>query len=284
MAKSIHTLVPDIYKVITGEIKATPEQTEDLGKRMGSMIASRLGSNSEPRVGALRMSALGTKCQRKLWYAVNHPESAEPLAPHTYQKFLMGDIAEVETLWAAEVAGHDIQLPQAEVVIHGVKGHIDAIIDGVLVDVKTANSRGFLKFKNHELAHNDPFGYTTQLNLYLEALQETQELKVRGEYAFLAVDKELGHIVLDKYRADKSRDYRALVSDAISSVGRDAPPPRGFSSVPDGKSGNMKLCMECKYCPHKKQCWPGMRTYVYSTGPEYLVTVAKEPRVAEEKN
>jgi hypothetical protein len=43
-------------------------------------------------------------------------------------------------------------------------GHQDAIIDGVLVDCKSASGVGFDKFKYNKLAEDDPFGYVAQLS------------------------------------------------------------------------------------------------------------------------
>ncbi len=61
------------------------------------------------------------------------------------------------------------------------------------------------------------------------------------------------------------------------------PPNRGFMAEPDGKSGNMQLCMECRYCEYKHTCWPGLRTFLYSGGPRFLTKVVKEPDVPEVK-
>lgn len=55
-----------------------------------------------------------------------------------------------------------------------------------------------------------------------------------------------------------------------------------LSSVPASKtSKNKKLCTSCSYCNFKKQCWPEMRTFMYASGPEFLVEVVDVPRVME---
>jgi len=57
--------------------------------------------------------------------------------------------------------------------------------------------------------------------------------------------------------------------------------------VPEGKSGNMKLGVNCSYCPHKVTCWDdanngdGLRLFLYSNGPMWLTEVQKEPKVQE---
>ena len=58
-------------------------------------------------------------------------------------------------------------------------------------------------------------------------------------------------------------------------------PERGFSDVPDGKSGNLKLGVGCSYCAYKHHCWPDLRTFIYSTGPRFLTRVTRLPNVPE---
>jgi hypothetical protein len=45
----------------------------------------------------------------------------------------------------------------------------------------------------------------------------------------------------------------------------------------EGQSGNRKLSTNCSYCDYKKECWPGLRTFIYSKGPVYLTKVEREP-------
>ena len=59
------------------------------------------------------------------------------------------------------------------------------------------------------------------------------------------------------------------------------PPEQCYEPKPDGKSGNMKLDIGCSYCAYKKSCWPGLRAFLYSTGPRFLTEVVNEPKVQE---
>src|SRR5690606_19057418 len=120
----------------------------------------------------LRVSNLGTPCDRRLWFSINHPELAEPLEPHTRLKFLLGDVWEAVLLFLAKIAGHRVEGQQDEISLHGVLGHRDAVIDGTIVDVKSASSFSFDKFENHLKPEDDSFGYLTQINSYLEAAQD----------------------------------------------------------------------------------------------------------------
>jgi hypothetical protein len=39
--------------------------------------------------------------------------------------------------------------------------------------------------------------------------------------------------------------------------------------------------VQCSYCEYKKTCWPEMRTFLYSYGPEFLIKVKNKPKVKE---
>lgn len=224
------------------------------------------------------MSNLGTKCLRKLWYSVNKPEAAESLRPEVRLKFLYGDIIETVILWLAKLAGHEVKGEQDELQIRGVKGHRDAVIDGTTVDVKSASTYSFKKFEEGLTPQTDAFGYLDQLGAYEYASPSST-----GLAAFVAVDKTLGHIVVDKHEGLADKDYDKFVEERKAIVAQDVPPQRGYFDEPDGKSGNRKLAMECSYCQFKSECWPDLRTFLYSNGPRYLTTVKKEPDVPEVK-
>lgn len=275
--KSISTLVPDMYAALEkGEIKIDAE-------KLAKMIAARL---QQVKGGpALRMSNIGEDCERKLWYNHNMPGAAEPLPGHTLLKLLIGDIHEEVVLSIAEqTPGHTVTGRQDEVTLEGVIGHRDAIIDGVLVDVKSANSRGMDKFRNHAVEVDDPFGYMAQLTAYLDASQD--DVQVRNEAAFLASDKELGHLVLDKYKK-KTIDWKALVTRLRGILAEPRPPQRKYAAVPEGSSGNMKIPMKCSYCQYKNECYKdanegaGLRKYIYAKGPVWLTKIIREPNVKE---
>lgn len=269
--KRIDTLVEDIGRVLTDPPDITEEQTWGLANSLATVVSQKLAKSETP--AALRMSNLGTKCLRKLWYTVNTPQAAEPLRPEARLKFLYGDIIETLVLWLAKLAGHDVTGEQTELDINGVKGHRDAIVDGVLVDVKSASTYSFGKFKEHLKPETDAFGYLDQLGSYAHAGGQS-------EAAFIAVDKSLGHIVVDKHDVGQ-KDYSRFVDERKKVVAQPEPPKREYFDEVDGKSGNRKLGMECGYCPFKKSCWPGLRTFIYSNGPRYFTEIRREPDVPE---
>lgn len=276
----LNTLVDDVYALFGSGKEPDPKDLDELGKAMATHISNAF-KKREPK-GELRASTLGTPCQRKLWYSVNKPEVAEDPQPWAKMKFLYGHLIEELALFLISEAGHKVERRQEEVDVGGIKGHLDAVVDGVVVDVKSANSRGMGKFYNNGLLDDDPFGYLTQINFYKEGLNDDPTVSEGGTVAFIAVDKELGHIVLDEYKAN-TEAILPKVEQAIAVTSSDDLPPRGYFSEPDGKSGNQMLCMECKYCPFKHECWPGLRTFKYANGPRYLTRVVKVPDVEEIK-
>jgi hypothetical protein len=162
-----------------------------------------------------------------------------------------------------------------------VKGHIDGIIDGRLVDCKSASTYAFEKFKEHRLASDDPFGYIDQLGFYLDGANDRLVDKDVG--SFLAIDKTLGNITLDTY-AKPNKDYAIVVEQKKEMLAQPEPPERAFQDQPFQKSGNKKLGVACSYCPFKFKCWPGLRVFQYANKPVFLTHVAREPKVSEVTN
>lgn len=275
--KHISSLVDDINALLVTPTEVDKDEAEEFGREVAEVVTTALKGDSGPP--SLRMSNLGTPCRRKLWYTVRAPQTAEPLPAHVRLKFLYGHLLESILLFFAKISGHEVRGRQDEVSIGGVKGHRDAVIERRTVDVKSATTHSFKKFKEHGLRDNDPFGYIDQVNAYrYAALKDGEDLD--DKVSFLAVDKQLGNLCLDTYEANDT-DYEALVDELKEMVTGDKPPKRFYSDVPEGKSGNRKLDVNCSYCPFKKTCWPDLRTFIYSNGPVFLTHVEREPNVPE---
>lgn len=282
MTKSIHTLVPDIYAVIEGNGGWDETISRHCAEGMQDIFNGRLATERTSREPTLRLSALGSPCRRKLWYGINEPDGGEDLPPSTLLKFLYGDLLEQLLISLAIAAGHDVQGLQSTLEVGGIKGHRDCVIDGITVDVKSASSYSFNKFKEGNLRSDDPFGYVSQLSSYVYAGRSDEVESHPSLGAFLVIDKTLGHLCLDMYDFGPELDRKeAEVEKIKEQMAQPTPPDRAFDPVPDGKSGNMKLSTVCSYCSFKEKCYPGMRTFLYSTGPRYLTNVAKLPNVTE---
>ena len=105
-------------------------------------------------------------------------------------------------------------------------------------------------------------------------------MSVRQDGDYERRSETLGKIVLDKHeRSDV--DYKEKVDAKRKMLAENRPPPRAFADVPHQKSGNRKLGVVCSYCPFKRSCWPGLRTFLYSDGPTYLTHVDRVPEVRE---
>lgn len=261
-------LVNDIYRVLTGSVRPPAAEVEAFGKRLAEYLVSRLSKPSDDP--SLRLSNVGTPCDRKLWYTIRCPELGEKLSGATRLKFLYGDIIELLVTFLARAAGHDVTDEQKEVYVDDIPGHMDGRIDGHVVDVKSSSTNGMGKFSvGGGLYSDDPFGYLTQLGSYATAEDVP-------EASFLAVDKQHGDIVIDTYKVDKEKVY-ARITQAKEAIRSDTPPERFYSDLPDGQSGNRKLDVACSYCPFKWDCWPGLRGFAYSKRPVYLTSVRRRP-------
>jgi len=278
--KSIDDLVQDIYALFEQPHECNEDNVRQFAESLANVVRSRLAEDRDNQAPTLRVSNIG-KPDRQQWYDHNGGER-EKLPPWARIKFLYGDIIEATMLFLAKEAGHQVDSEQVEVEINGVIGHNDAVIDGHVVDVKSASTYAFQKFKNGTLSEDDPFGYMDQLAGYSLGLGGLPG-------AFLAVDKTLGHVALMKVPLD---ELQALnIPDRIEHIraviNSPEPPERCYETVPDGKSGNEKLAVGCNYCSHKFTCWAdandglGLRTFIYADGPRHLTNVVKEPQVME---
>ena len=282
--KSIYTLVEDIYKLMdTKEVAPDvnlDEEIELFGESMKEIMRKEFTPQQRDN-RKLRLSAIG-KPDRQLWSSVNDLER-EKLKPHTYIKFMYGHMIEEMLLLLIRLAGHKVTDEQKVCEVEGVKGHMDARVDGRLIDIKSTSTFGFKKFKDGTLAFDDPFGYIAQIKAYAHAEGDTK-------YGWLAIDKQNGHLTYLEYdETDKNADVYDFISYDIAErvrnvkkiVEQPTPPTLCYESVPDGKSGNEKLATGCSYCDYKKHCYPELRTFLYSTGPRFLTKVVNPPKVIE---
>ena len=283
---STDTLVSDIYRMI--DTKEIPEGVpveqviNDFGENVKEILRNNITEHEFDK-RKLRMSNIGKK-DRQLWYSYNGYEG-EKLLPHTRIKFLYGHLIEEMVLALTKLAGHDVTHEQKQVEVDGIKGSMDCKIDGVLTDVKSASSYGFKKFKDGSLVNDDPFGYIDQIKGYAHAEGTT-------DIGWLVMDKTNGHLTYLKYdMADESQWYWSKLNffsipERIKNIKKvvesDTPPERCYETIPDGKSGNMKLPVGCSYCAYKHDCWgEDLRTFLYSNGPRYLTQVVHLPNVIE---
>lgn len=277
--KSIHTLIPDIYKLVGGPSGwFTPELARDLGVEIALRMQDSLGS--EKSAPTLRLSQMGPRCPKALWHSIHTPELAEELPPWAKIKYTYGHTLEAMVIALAKAAGHEVTGEQDELVVDGVKGHRDCVIDGCLCDVKSSAGYYFKKFKDGSIEVSDTFGYLDQLDGYLVGSAEDDLVRVKDKGYLLAIDKHLGHLVL--YEHNHTHARKAHIHERValykSIVARDTPPECTCEQVPDGKSGNLALGVNASYSAFKHVCFPQLRTFLYSDGPRHLSRVVKRPQ------
>lgn len=295
-------LVPDIYdllsKVASGNTKdLSPELLADFGAKIAVKVQAALtGKNKQRKPKTLYMSEVGKPCKRQLWYEVNKDsvtglkESKEQLLPSTLIKFIYGDILEELVLLLARASGHEVTDEQKECEIplpNGwvLRGRMDAKIDGEIVDVKSASSQSFERFRKGLQPNDDHFGYIRQLQSYNDAEGVAPGITT----SFIAIDKQHGHIVRDPHEAVLNVLSNTEKAELIDTLESKVPPDKGFAAVPTSY-GNSALCTECSYCAWKFECWKdanggkGVRTFIYSKKPVHMVNIKTVPNVPELKD
>ena len=284
MTKKLDTLVEDIYESLSALGKGEPlDVSEEVLDNFGNSMKEALRQWSTPRERdkeTLRMSNIGRPL-RQLWYDLKSDgENTQEIPPHTFIKFLYGHLLEEVVLFLVKLAGHKVTDEQKEVKVSGVYGHMDCKIDGEVIDIKTASSYAFRKFKNDTLKDDDTFGYLSQLSGY-----ETAEKTKEG--GFLVLNKESGELTLHRPSFFDKPNIKTKIREVKKAIKLDKPPKLCYTPVPEGKSGNMKLPRGCFYCRHKNECHAdandgkGLRVFKYSKGLTYLTKVEKEPNVLE---
>lgn len=228
------------------------------------------------------MSNLGKNPLQVYYDIKGYPDDSdnmpELLDANTKLKFLFGDIVEQLAILLARSAGHTVTNEQRVVDVDGVLGSIDCLIDEELVDVKSASTRGLLKFASEkELRQDDPFGYIKQISGYATGMGKDRAY-------FWAIGKETGDMRLCRVRTDEVGEDIQRLRETLSS---DLPPYRCANDRPEGSSGNRRLASPCTYCTHKRECWKdsnngeGLRVFKYSSGPKHLTEVVRLPDVPE---
>jgi len=284
MSKKVDTLVQDIYRTIDEGLDKRTTDKEFLHTFSKNIMESINKFLFEKRddVKTLRLSQIG-RPDRQLWYDIKSDIESKKIDAKTKIKFLYGEILESLLILLAEASGHEVSEMQKMEEVDGVKGHKDCRIDGTLVDIKSASSYSFKKFKDGSLITNDPFGYISQISAYAESAGDDSA-------GFVAVDKSTGELAYMPVESIHMINASDRVKHLKNVVKSSSPPPKCYPDEPDGKSGNMKLAIGCVFCGYKEHCWSdanqgrGLRKFKYSTGIRNLTQVHKTPDVEEVTN
>jgi len=281
--KNLTTLVDDMYssvlKLNTGEKEIPEELLESLMDGIKNAVVS--WATPQNRNGfELRMSNIG-KPSRQLYYTNKYADSKSTIDASTSIKFLYGHLLEEVLIFLVKLSGHTVTDQQKEVVVSGIKGHMDCKIDGEVIDIKTASGFAFKKFERGTLREDDPFGYLSQLAGYEKA-------EGTNNGGFLVINKESGELTLYQPEELDKPNVESLISSImqlIFNIGK--PPEKCYKAIPSGTKGNMKLPRGCVYCNFKIECHKdandgeGLRMFKYAKGIEYLTEVKAVPKVEE---
>ena len=195
----------------------------------------------------LYFSEVGDPCPRRLWYKYNTPTIGVKPDGRALLKFFYGDMLEELVLNVAEDAGHKVEKKQERAIYEIGDGWIVRGRIDAIIDNVCVDVKSVTKFSEVKFANGLKDYYPIEVNKTLFKLQAESSAEIAGLEAPDVLKR------LDPVPASKT-------------------------------SKNSKLCTSCSYCNFKKECWPEMRTFLYSSGPEFLVNVVDTPRVMEITN
>lgn len=276
---TINTLIPDIQELLRSKKEGwfNDALSARLSKGLASRLQSSLGEQEVRRT--LRLSQMGPRCPRALWYSVHHPELAEALPPWVEVKFAFGHIIEELAITLARAAGHRVEGEQDALQLEGIVGHRDCVIDGAVVDVKSASSIAFNKYRNRTFAETDTFGYLDQLDGYVLASNSDAIVSEKGKGYLFAIDKQLGHMCLYEHEVTPARELalRERIKAYKEIVALATPPQCECGTVKDERTGNIRLDTRASYSPFKFSCVPNLRAFIGPKGPTYYTKVVRKP-------
>lgn len=268
MTKSFDTLLEDVGEQLIlaakGEGTLTPEAEAFFNDNMQPILKKMLvGEKRVRKPKVLYISEVGHPCVRKLWYKVR-PElfTAKAFNPAALFKFVYGDVIELLFLTLAINSGHEVTHYQHSIVIPvegtdwEIRGRTDAVIDNVLIDVKSASPMAFKKFRDFEtLAKNDSFGYILQLLSYWSSLHPD----VEGRTGFIAIEKVTGDIVIPTIEPIMHVPNN-MYKEIVEAVTLEEPPHRMLGWYETTKKSLEKheasVATVCNYCEFKEVCIP----------------------------
>lgn len=262
MPKSIYQLISDVKSYVSSR--------EDLSVP----LTISFGERREPPT--LRLSKMGDICPRHLWYSIHHPELGTPFPPEVIIKFAYGNAIEVMAIALAKAAGHDVCGEQHELSVDGVKGHIDCIIDGCIVDVKSCSSIALQKLERKTIATDDSFGYLDQLDGYMVGSSQDDRVTVKDHAYLWGIDKTTGRMALYEHRL-RERRIRDRISSHKRIISSPQPPDCRCGVVLDKESGNLKLDTPSSYSSYKHICFPRLRTVFRRGRPIFFPEFDKRP-------
>lgn len=275
---SIYSLDTDVEQLLRTKGWFNDALASEFTQTVTKRLQEHFQQKREPR---LRLSAVDYLCPCALWYSVHHPELAQPYRGWEMNKFSYGHIVEAWALILAKAAGHKVEGEQDAVHLDDVLGHRDCVIDGCIVDVKSANSRSYAKFKTGSLGQGDDlFNLRSQLDGYVVACRDDPLVLVKDRGFFYVFDQQLGKMCLYEHRVRETY-IRERIRESKEIVRREKPPKCECVTLADDRTGNIRLGVQGSYNSWKYCCNPQLRCFIDSKGPLYLTKVVSKPNLIE---
>lgn len=276
----------------TGKVEPNMGLLAKAGANMARHLSRRVAKPQARTPGVMPTvyaSDIGKECLRQTWFKAWHGHKfPSNIDGPTNWRFMHGDLLEEAVLYMLEQVGADVQLRQhpVEYVLDGVRfsGRIDAVIEGVTVDVKTMSEYAFSKADPvaYPKPGDDPWGYGYQLAFY-----DSQLISLTGSVQypphFLAIDKVHGDMKLLQLDDTYLDTLNIRLESVAHAVGSGIAVPAGVAPVPD-KVGKV-LHKNCQLCPFITNCWQGqgVKGLVYADGIKWYeeISPSSKHRVPE---
>ena len=183
------------------------------------MIEAKRAGDNIPRQ-YLGLSEIGHKCPRWLWYA-HHNTPQKLVEGRIIRLFRTGNIIEDAIISDLESIGIEVTDRQREVeIVNGdivLKGHIDGIVSGQLLEIKSANEKYFKQLLKVGYEKWNP-KYKAQAHVYM-VLCDLEECMVIVE------NKNDSNLYIETLKID--RDYvTKLLIDVFAAITLPEPPER----------------------------------------------------------
>ena len=202
------------------------------------MIEAKRAGENIPRQ-YLGLSEIGHKCPRWLWYA-HHSAPSKPVDGRIIRLFRTGNIIEDAIISDLESIGIEVTDRQREVeIVNGdivLKGHIDGIVSGQLLEIKSASEKYFKQLLKVGYEKWNP-KYKAQAHVYM-VLCDLEECMVVVE------NKNDSNLYIETLKLD--RDYvTKLLIDVFAAITLPEPPER---ICPDVSWYESKCCKYQEVC------------------------------------
>ena len=249
---ALHQYMEDAVQGKTHMSEATINKVADDIK---SALQRQFNGGNKKDEFRLRMSNIGKPtCQ--LWFEKNQPEKALPKPTTFVMNMMLGDIVEAVfkgLLTEAGVTYTDNAKVTLKLKDNEISGEYDLVIDDAVDDVKSASDWSYRnKFASYAtLAHNDSFGYVSQLAGYARA----SDKKAGGWWVVNKANGEFKYVKADMHLDEEMIKIQHTVDTLEKNEFK-----RCFEPVPEkwrGKeTGNTVLNDNCRFCSFKFSCFP----------------------------